>query len=76
MKVKMFGMDNIMAFWCADCAVSAAIIYFSLRNNLLSGDPLYLSIQIFGISMAAKPVTVMAMTQLENLGLRGKVSTL
>lgn len=69
-------MENIWGYWCTDCAVSAGIIYGSLRYGLLSSDPLYLSIQIFGISLAAKPITALLMAQAENFGLKGSVKTM
>ncbi len=69
-------MDNLWAYWCTDCAFSALIIYGSLRYGLLSNDPLYLSVQIFGISLAAKPISALVMTQAEKLGLKGAIHTM
>lgn len=69
-------LDNIMGYWCSECAVTAAIFYGSLRYGLLSSDPLYLSIQLFGISLASKPLTALAMAQAEKFGLKGSVTTM
>lgn len=69
-------MENIMSYWCTDCAISALIIYGSMRYGLLSNTPEYFAIQIFGISLAAKPITALVLAQAEKMGLKGSVTTM
>lgn len=63
-------MDSLMKLWCLDCAVTGLLIYASLKYELLSKDALYLSIQVAGLSMISKPVTHMAVAQLDSMGFK------
>ena len=59
-----------MKYWCLDCAIAGGVIYGSIKYGLLSQNPEYLGLQITGIIMAAKPVTTLAMSYLEGMGLK------
>jgi len=69
-------MDNLMKYWCADCAISAGLIYVGLTYGWFNPNNVgVFALQVFGISIVAKPVTTIIMSQAEKLGITGAMTT-